>query len=52
MPPQHFEAEIVEQEFLPHFGNGAHLVQQQPGDGGGILIREIPVELAIEIAEW
>ena len=43
---QDLEAEAVEHEGLADLGDPLGLVQHQPGDGGGLLVGQAPVELA------
>src|SRR5487761_2323851 len=51
LAPQHPEPEAVEGEALAHFGNRARLVNDQPGDGGRLLVRQIPVHHAVAVAD-
>src|SRR5271170_2851210 len=51
IPPQHLEAEAVEGEALARFGDRARLVNDEPGDGGGFLVRQVPIHRAVEVAD-
>src|SRR3982074_3542060 len=48
---QHAEAEAVESKTLAAFGNRARLVDYEAGDGGRLLIREMPVHRAVKVAD-
>src|SRR5579885_1846171 len=45
------EAEAEEAEDLADLRNGARLVHDEAGEGGGLLVGETPVELAVEVAD-
>src|SRR5579885_3729000 len=44
---QNPEAEAVEGEALSDFGNRARLVNDKTGDGGRLLVRQVPVHHAV-----
>ena len=48
---QHFEAEAVETEHLTGFGNGAGFVDHEAGDRRRLLVGQIPIHRAVEIAQ-
>ena len=41
----------VEEELLPGVGDGARLVDHEAGDGHGVVVRQIPIHGAVEIAD-
>src|ERR1043166_1014214 len=51
LPPQDLELEAVEREALARFGDGARLVDDETGNGGGFLVRQVPVEFAVQFAD-
>src|SRR3954468_1074997 len=48
---QNFEPEAVECINLANFGDAPGLVQHQAGDGDGDVLRQLPAELAVEVAD-
>src|SRR3546814_9311096 len=49
--PEDLELETVEGEDLADVGDAARLVQDEAGDGGGLLVRQAPLEAAVEVAQ-
>jgi hypothetical protein len=49
--PEHLEAEAVEGEGLAGLGNDPRLVDDEAGDGGCLLVRQLPAHGAVQIAD-
>src|SRR5262245_29144108 len=48
---QNLEAVAVKGEGLPRLGDGLRLVDDEASDGRGLIVRQRPVHLAVEIAD-
>ncbi len=48
---QHLEAEAVEGEGLARLGDDARLVDDEAGDGGRLVVGQVPVHGAVEVAD-
>src|SRR5581483_3154558 len=51
LPPQDLEAKAVKSEALPGLGNRSGLMDDETRDGGGFLIRQLPVHGAVEVPD-
>src|SRR5262249_30053600 len=48
---QHLKPEAVEREALARLRDRAGLVNDEPGDGSGFLVRQIPIHGTVEVAD-
>src|SRR5436190_23015133 len=48
---EHFQAEAVKIENLTHFRNHPGIMDDKAGNGGGLLIREVPIQGTIKVAQ-
>ena len=50
LAPDHVELAVEEHEALPRIRDGAGFVDDQARDGGKVLVGQVPVEQAVEVA--